>query len=310
MTKTHLVPTGTMAAALSAVLPKISGTTYFDPTDTLEDHLGMQPQTHSRVMNSMAWMLDNSCISQARTILFNRFKEVDPNEVKDFNAFCQDISENLSHESLYETESDEQTLAIMLSVRNHWHDAAARAAHANDTDYKSKSLRQLMEEEKPREANIGTRTNFQQLAKDEAGDDIEKAKRLYESYVLGAKLASEQQVDNNKKLMTTILEVLRTVKRYAPEEARFDQLPLTVQRRLTQFTVTLIERTRVEMASRLASQPIAFGRMREATLQTINALNKVLTTKFSLDGELENITSQTQTDMDRNAKRKAVCSID
>lgn len=297
-----------MAIALAA-LPAV-GTAYFDPIDTLEDHLGLQPQTHARIMSSMAWMLDNSCISQARTILFNRYSEAEQGDVKDFAAFCQDISENLSHESLYETEGDEQTLAIMLSVRNHWHDAAAHAAHAADTDYKSKSLRELMESEKPREANIGTRTNYQQLAKDEAGDDVEKAKRLYESYVLGAKLASEQQVVNNKKLMGTILEVLRTVKRFAPDEARFDQLPLTVQRRLTQFTIGLLERTRVEMASRLATQPIAFGRMREATLLAIGALNKVMTTKFSTAGELENTTSQVQTDIDRSAKRKAICTID
>lgn len=296
-----------MALALAA-LPS-TGTAYFDPIDMLEDHLGMQPVTHARVMSSMAWMLDNSCVSQARTILFNRFKDVDTDEVKDFDAFCQDISENLSHESLYEGEGDEQTLAIMLAVRNHWHDAAAHAAHAADIDYKSKSLRELMESEKPREANVGTRTNFQQLAKDEAGDDADKAKRLYDSYVLGAKLASEQQVNNNKKLMSTLLEVLRTVKRYAPEEARFDQLPLNVQRRLTQFTIGLLERTRVEMASRLASQPIAFGRMREATLQAITALNKVMTVKFNIDGELENVMSQTELNIGRNAKRVA-CSID
>lgn len=308
MSKTHTLPAGAMALALAA-LPT-TGTAFFDPTDTLEDHLGMFPMTHTRVMSSVAWTIDNTCINQARTVLFGRYEEVDTDEVKDFAGFCQDISENLSHDSLYEDESAEQTLAILLSIRNHWHDAAASAlAAADGGEYNPKSLRALMESEKPREANVGTRINFEQLAKDEAGDDVEKFKRVYADLLLADKIKSTNQVDSRKKLMGTTLEILRTVKRYAPEEARFDQLPITVQRRLTQAIIGVVTRVRVDEASRLASQPIAFSRMREATLQTITSLNNVMTTKFSTVGELENVTSQTETNIGRNAKRVA-CSID
>src|SRR3990167_4266078 len=98
----------------------------------------MQPTLHSRVLDSMAWMLDSSCISQARTILFERYKEVDHDAPDAFNDFCQDVAENLDHESLYGNEaqgSPEQTFAILLALRNQWHDAAARAASADNRDY-------------------------------------------------------------------------------------------------------------------------------------------------------------------------------
>lgn len=303
--KTHTVPTGTMAK-----LAVSTGTSFFDPIDLLEDHLGIQPVLHSRVLESMVWMLDSSCISQARSILFERYKEVDHDSADAFNNFCQDVAENLDHESLYADESPEQTLAILLALRDQWHDAAARAAAADDRDYKPKSLRQLMEEEKVKLADVGTRVNYKKLAELEAGSDVAKAERLYASYMEADAIAQTQRIDNNKKLMPTILEVLRTAKRYALESSRFDHLPLSVQRRLTTFAIGAVDRCKLDVAKKLSKQPIAFGHAAEAAYQATTALNHVITTKFNDTGELENITSQTAIDIGRREKRKAYCSID
>lgn len=306
LNKARIVPTGTMAKLVT------TGTSFFDPIDLLEDHLGTQPTLHSRVLDSMAWMLDSSCISQARTILFERYKDVDHTAPDAFNNFCQDVAENLDHPSLYGEEandSPEQTLAIMLALRDHWHDAAARAAAADNRDYKSKSLRELMESEKVKTADVGTRINYKKLAELEARGDTAKAERLYTSYMEADAMSSTQRVDGNKALMPTILELLRTVKRYAVESSRFDQLPLLVQRRLTTFTVGAVDRSKLEVAKRLSKQPIAFGHIAEAAFQATEALGHVIVNKFTDVGELENITSQVQTDINRNAKRVA-CSID
>ena len=302
--KNRTVPSGTMAK-----LAVSSGTSFFDPIDLLEDHLGSRPVLHARVLESMVWMLDNSCISQARSILFERYKEVDHDAVDAFNNFCQDVAENLDHESLYVDESPEQTLAILLALRDQWHDAAARAAASDDRDYKPKSLRQLMEDEKVKLADVGTRVNYKKLAELEAGSDTAKAERLYASYMEADAIASTQRVASNKALMPTILEVLRTAKRYALESSRFDQLPLPVQRRLTSFAVGVVDRCKLDVAKRLAKQPIAFGHVAEAAHQATVALNHVITTKFSDAGEMENITSQTEINIGRAAKRVA-CSID
>lgn len=305
------VPNGTMAKL--AVTTPTMGHNYFDVIDTLEDHLGIHPMLHSKVLDSMTWMLDSSCISQARSVLFERYKNVDHTMPDAFNDFCQDVAENLDHPSLYGDESDgspEQTLSIMMALRNHWHDAAAIAASADNRDYRPKSLRELMESEKVKPADVGTRINYKKLAELEARNDSAKAERLYDAYIQVGALASASRVDSNKALMPTILEVLRTVNRYAVETSRFDHLPLTLQRRLTTFAVGAVDRSKLEIAKRLAKQPIAFGHAAEAAFQATEALSLIILNKFSDDGELENITSQAQIDMDRAEKRKAICSID
>jgi len=308
ITKARQVPVGTMDKLNTTV-----GTSFFDPIDLLEDHLGTQPMLHSRVLDSMAWMLDSSCISQARSILFERYKEVDHTVTNAFDGFCQDVAENLDHPSLYAEESvgsPEHTLSVLMALRNHWHDAAASASAADNRDYRSKSIRELMESEKVKTADVGTRVNYKKLAELEARGDGAKAERLYTSYMHADELASTSRVNSNKALMPTILELLRTVNRYAVESSRFDHLPLTVQRRLATFTVGAVDRSKLEVAKRLAKQPIAFGHIAEAAFQATEALNLIIVNKYSDAGELENVTSQTQHDLDRNAKRKAICSID
>lgn len=305
------LPAGTMAKI--AVATPTAGHSFFDPIDLLEDHLGTQPALHSRVLESVTWMLDSSCISQARTILFERYKEVDHTEANAFQDFCQDVAENLDHPSLYAEDADgspEHTLSVLMALRNHWHDAAASAASADNRDYKAKSLRELMESEKVKPADVGTRVNYKKLAELEARGDEAKATRLYDSYMQADALASANRIDGNKALMPTILELLRTVNRYAVESSRFDHLPLVVQRRLTTFCVGSVDRSKLDIAKRLAKQPIAFGHIAEAAFQATEALNIVIVNKFSDAGELENITSQVQHDMNRNEKRKATCSID
>ena len=305
--KVHTIPAGTMAV-MATLLP-VSTNSFFDPIDLLEDNLGAQPALHSRVLESMVWMLDSSCISQARTVLFERYKEVDHDNTDAFKGFCQTVAEDLAHESLYEDESSERTLAILLALRDQWHDAAARAAAADDRDYKSKSLRELMEAEKVKEADIGTRVNFKKLAELEANGDVAKADRLYASYMEADAMSSASRVENNKSLMPTLLEVLRTVKHYALESSRFDHLPVNKQRQLTSFAVGVIDRVKIDVAKRFAKQPIAFGHIAEAARSARIALDVVIKQKYSDAGELENIRSQVSIDGERNAKRVA-CSID
>ena len=303
------VPKGTMNK-IETALP-ITGTSFFDPIDTLEDTMGNQPVLHSRVLDSLVWMLDNSCISQARSIFFERYKECDHTSPNAFDDFRQDVAENLDHPSLYGEDNEgspEHTLSILMALRDQWHDAAARASAADDRDYKPKSLRELMASEKIKPADVGTRVNYRVIADAEGMGDTAKADRLYASYMEADALGQAQRVDSNKALMPTVLEVLRTVKRYAAESSRFDHLPLVVQRRLTNFLLGAVARSRMDVAKRLSKQPIAFGHANEAAHQATIALNHVLATKFSDAGEMENITSQVAIDLGRNAKR--VASID
>lgn len=303
----HKVPKGTMAELLTA-LP-ITGTTYFDPIDTLEDTLGLQPKLHSRVLESMAWMIDNMCINQARTILFAHYAESDHETAQTFQDFCQYIAEALAHESLYIEEGIEQTLAQLLAVRNHWHDAAANATSADDRDYKAKSLREQMESEKAKPASIQVRVNFTKLAELEARGDAEKQKRLLDAYMQADEAATAQRVKSNKELTPVVLEVLRTANMYSNSDARFDQLPTEKQKQLTAFTIGAIDRCKVDVARRLAKQPIAFGHAAEAAYQATATLNRILKEKYSDVGELEYAGMPASVDK-HNREQKRVACID
>ena len=311
---TRIVPQGTMTA-LAAALPKeviTSGMTFFDPIDLLEDKLSTQPNLHARVLESMAWMMDSSCISQARSVLFKRYQQIETEHAHDvdFKGFCQTVAEDIDHESLYEEEGPESTLALLLALRNHWHDAAANAAATDDRDYKAKSLREQMETEKVKAADIGTRVNYRKVAELEGRGDAAKTERLYAAYMEADVISQTQRVEGNKDLMPVILEILHVANRYAVESSRFDELPLIKQKQLTAFVIGATDRSRTDIAKRLNRQPIAFGHLAEAAFEATEALNKVIVNKYSDIGELENVRSQTQTTMDRNAKRKAYLSID
>ncbi len=301
--RTHLLPTGTMATPLV-------GVAFFDPIDLLMDKMGHSPTLYSRVMDSMAWMLDASCINQARTTLFARYKTQEIEDCMNFKDFCQQVAEDISHDTLYEgDESNELTLATLLALREHWHDAAASAAAADDHDYKCKSLRQQLDEEKPQSASVDVRANFKAYAAIEAEGNTVLADELYAAMVAQDVIVAQSRAQSNKELIPVILEVLRAAQHHAPSSARFDHLPSTVQRRLTQFAIGAIERTVKDLTKKLAKQPLAFARAVVIAKATTVALSAVIKAKFSEAAELENVTSQTAIDIGRNAKRVA-CSID
>lgn len=307
--KTRIVPTGTVAAIQL-------GTNFFDPIDLLMDKLGNQPALYSRVMDSVVWMLDASCISGARNILFSRYAETDKELDDTFQDFCLNVHSELKHDSLYNLpsgeEGNEQTLAILLALRHDWHDAAQAAHSADDRDYNPKSLREQLENEKPSKANIGTRVNYKLMAKLEANGDEALEARLYESMIEADTARAIDRAHGNKELMPTVLEILRTVQTYAPSGARFDHLPLRKQKQLTAFTLGAIDRTMADLADKMKKQPIAFARTAEAAYQAKAAINLVLKAKYHDLGELENTPtpmSGTELTQGRNAKRVA-CAID
>ena len=295
------------------------GTTYFDPMDTLMDKMGAQAPLYSRVADSLTWMLDASCISQARNVLFTRYKNADVETRDTFSNFCLTIHAALKHDSLYrddvlEFQTPERTLSIMLALRHDWHDAVNSAFAADDRDYNPKSLRQLLENEKPQMASVAVRSNFAVLAKLEAKGDAAAEQRILNAMIEVDKINALERAHDNVSLAPTILEILRTVGNHAPDGARFDHLPLNKQKQLTEFSLGAIERSMVDMATRLRKQPLAFGRMAEAAFQTKEALNLVIRAKYAhLDDDLGNSTppkAQVAIDFERAQKRRAICTID
>ena len=295
MTKTHTLPAGTM--------DKIGNTTnYTCPMDVLETFMeGAAPELHAEVLSSLAWMVDSSAISQARNCLFERFAEA---EGMAFDEFTISIAADMQHESLYEHEGAEQTLAQLMSIGNQWHDAAASAASANGKDYKCKSMRELLADEKVKVVDSGVLKNFQLMAEAEAAGDKPKAERMLASYLLAHKLGEEERVRKAKELAPVLLEILRGASRHALESYRFENLPTSRQKQLVLFAGKTIERAMPKLAVRMSKTPIAFGRTAEAARSAGIALTK-LASSYEDAGALENCGSQVEIDIGRNAKRVA-----
>ncbi len=281
-------------------------TNYTNPMDVIEDKLLACAELYASVTNSLAWMVDTSAINQAKNVLFERYAEQDGEQ---FDEFILSVGQELQHESLYENEGSEQTLAQLLSLRMKWHDMAQSAASANNRDYSPSSLREQLENEKPMSLTGGALKNFTALAKAEAMGDMEKEERLLKLYMESHAIAETERIRKGKALRAPLLEIIRSANAYALESYDFESLPRSRQKQLATFAKSTIERVLPQLATRLAKQPIEFGRTMEAGRDALRALDKMLTDKFSDAGEMENIRSQTEINMGRNAKRVA-CSID
>ena len=297
------VAKGTMAE-LAVAKPTVI-TVYTDPLDIIEDKLGLHSKINSRVLESMAWLMDSMCITQARTVLFARYKEIDSSVQGAFEEFLQDVAENLDHPSLYEEDSNELTLAIMLALRTKWHDDAYHAVEADGRTYEPKSPRVQMESEKVKAPDVGTRANNLKSFMLETRNDAEAANRMVEAVEAQRLIVGARRVANNKDLINPVLEIFRTVSRYADQKFDFSMLPANKQKTFFNFANSTTEAKREELAERLAKQPMEYARIAEAVYQCKLAVDRVLATKFNGAEELENVRSQVEMDIDRREKRAA-----
>lgn len=309
MSKTHTISaTTTIGEKLVDAGVTYHGATYFDPIDLIEEYTSVHPAFYSRIMSSMAWRVDAMCIQAAKSILFARYSDSERDEKIGFTDFCLTIGAELLHESLYVEEGPEQTLARLLSVRNLYHEEAAKASALNDKDYRSKSLRELLEAEKVTPPSVETRQNYVEMAKSESNGDKALEARLYAAYCEADLASSGNRVERSKPLIAPILEILRSASQFAYDETRFDQLPFTNQRVMTAYAAKCVMRMRSEMAKITA--PISFGHLNECAVRCGKAFDQVMAAKFSEQDTLENAgLSQIELDHQRGQKRLA-CSID
>ena len=309
-TKTRTVPTGTMTALAAAMPEVVSGTSYFDPIDLLKDKMGDAPTLYAEVMKSMIWRIDTACLNQSATVLFEKFKDINSEEVVTFNEYLLHVAEYVAHDEWYEIDSNERTLAILLNIRKQWYDACQSALAADDKDFKPNSLRVQLESQKAKMTDVGTRANYKIMAEADAHGDAAEAELLYKSYLELDEVDAKNKVERAKPLIASKLVILHAAQAHSQDSFRFDHLPMNVQRSLTKFPLGAIDRVRKDLARFMSGQPFAFGRACSCAVKAKNALEKIIIKKYSDEGELENITSQVQIDMDRQAKRVAICSID
>lgn len=303
--RVHTLPAGTMAATIKPT----TSHAYFDVMDVIgkfED----EPAAHVAIMRSMAWTIDTTVINAARNVLFELYKEAEIDEgVEDrFSCFCQEVGSVVSSESWYETDGPVKDLADLLAIRTEWHDITQTACSRDDKDYNPRSLRELLEAEKPRVANVETREKLQQLAERSAKGDEVKAKLRLQQMLARDEAQAKDRAISGRKLIPALLSIIEAAARHAEHTVRFDQLSVQIQRKLTKAALNIVERAiETDVARRRDLSTLAYARILDIHDVVVEELSSVLKTRLNEDGELENaaIRPQVVIDHERNQKRVA-----
>lgn len=288
--RTHTLPTGSMAV-VPKVQPASTSFRYFDVLDTLakfED----TPEAFSPIMRSVIWSIDTACINAARNVLFALYKEAELNDSADpFGDFCQEVSEVVVADSWYYEDAGDnpvKELAMLLSIRNQWHDLGQAASAGDGRDYNPRSLRELLEAEKPQAVGVETREKLELLANRMAGGDETKAKLRLMQLVKREESLAVDRVNNGRKLVPTILAIIEAAGKHAEHDVRFDQLTLPIQRRLTRAAQQAVERAMVDVSKRRSLSTISYMLILDVYDVVKVELEQVLATRLSDDDELEN----------------------
>lgn len=308
------------------------GTTFFSPLDTIEEHL--EVKVHARlgspVMQSMTWMLNTACINAATTIMFDLYAaRADEDKPRTLVEYAGSIAENLDRDEVYagtkddnrecEIESNENTLAMLLGIRQSWYDLTKKYMAAADMSDNAQSawadkhkFSAMLVKGDNREVNSEEmaliKFDMTQLT-----TDPEELAQLIADKVKTVATVKEQSAAEKLKLAPVKLEILRTVGKHMKHEARFDQLPLRTQAMLTKFALTAINRPLDDLRTRMARrESLAYTHLSLAAIRAKRELEYVIKSKYNEVSELENTTSgvsHEKLDQARNEKSFA-CTID
>lgn len=308
-----------MADAITQVIH--TRNTNADPLDIIEKHLPNVNRSYwARVANSMAWRLDMAEINAARTILFDLYSmdelALDETPAEHFLRFCLDIHDVLRRDTIW-TENEACTQALVLNnLRHQWHETAQLAAAEDDRDYRPADLSEMLINEKPMKVRVETRGNYELIARHQAKKANVKTEvdreRVYQErldqFMRRDQMMAEQRVEDNRKLIPVIEAILDQIRLHTPAKAQsFHDLEPRTMRSLTDFAMQTVERVlENDMAKDRKVSMQAFGRMLEAQDAAIEELKKFRDDHCSDAGELENVRSQIEINIERGAKLDAI----
>lgn len=281
MTRTHTVPAGTMAQALTnaGIAPESTsttthGTAYFDLMDTLNDVL-VHALFRARVLSSMAWAFDTAAINTARSVFWDTHQEsTQAGHIDNFANFLNKMSEMRANENYVEDLGFElgagklQSLSLLIKLARSWHDAAQGAAVAANVKYAPKTVEQLLASEKPQQVDALTIAKLDALVdatfdgEDHTPEEVEEAKKLIaaqQNERMAAMHASRQMIT------PAVLRIMAYADYHDTDATEFWQLPIELQARLINNAISSIDRTITDLASYRSITSIEYiGLIKEA----------------------------------------------
>ena len=282
-----------MALALAVVAPAIThGVNYYDVMDTIDEIVS--PVLKASVTNSLAWSIDTAVINKARDV-FYRLREAHADSQEDsaeesgidkFNNFIRAIAiaksgDQYGQDLGFEENTGALTeLALLVSIRQMWHDKATQAAAVDKSKFTPKSLEELIASEKVRSVDDETRVKLSTLAEFASRGKPERVAQITADLI---KLEQNKYVTQHKSrtlVAPAVINIIamaeyRDIDSYRDEMSgvRFHQLAIETQSRLIKAARGAVERSITNLASRKGVSQFAFAT--EILPEAYDAMDKI-----------------------------------
>lgn len=262
MTKTHNVPQGTMSQKLVEAGVPQSNFVYFDLLETIDEQLVVSTELKARVFSSMAWMLDNSIINEARAVFFETYRESLGAEgissIDKWNEFIATMNDTKAagehvEEVGFSASTSYDKLCTMLNMRKFWHDEAQRVA---TRPYEPKSLAELLASEKVRTTGVDSRAKLQMRAQFASPTDEAIQKKILESLIgkNDANLAKQHAL--RQSINPAVLRILEMATNSASVKPSYDgecppfhEMPQGLRVSLVNAAIGAVERGLANLAN-------------------------------------------------------------
>lgn len=255
--------------------------TYFDPQDLVGEFAS--PHLKYKVRSSMAWSIDNACITAGRNLFYGMNQER-AETIDDFNEFISKVAEVSANESynvdlgFEENTGNLQLLSMLLVLRRQWHDSALTAAKAlPGVKYEPASLEALMAKEKQRTLDEDTLVKTETLAKMACRRHPDRYEATL-AMMLKAKEARYKKQHEGRKLTAPAIANLFTVAEYRgnADEVAFHQLADELQLRLINGTKSAVERALEDLAEWKGITSVAYAQLCAEGFDALDDLEKVI----------------------------------
>ena len=298
MSKSHIIPAGTMATAFAAAqVAAVSNYNYFDPIDFLDDTI-KSPALKERVLSYMAWKIDMTIINAARNLFWESYKDSNDDIAIDFEEFIVGFRGVVDQASTFGSGAA-LTLVKMLSMRSTWHAyASASSVHMN-RDYKERELSDMIIQDDKRIVALDT-TKIKISADDASYGDPVMAAELFKRDVAVAHKKEADRRETRLKLRPCVLATLDAAMAYGCESANFWELDLELQAQLTRAAIAAVESAKKQLSTTASITTYDYRDIIVDAREVSAKLAEVIEKKFS-----DTVDTQTNIDHARLSEYKA-----
>lgn len=298
MSKSHTIPTGTMANAFAAAqVAAVSNYNYFDPIDFLDDTI-KSPALKERVLSYMAWKIDMVIINAARNLFWESYKDSNDDVAVDFEEFIVGFRGVVDQSSTFGSGSA-LTLVKLLSMRSIWHAYAAASSSYMNRDYKERDLAEMIVQDDKRVVTLDT-SKIKIAAEEASYGDADMADQLFKRDVAVALKKEADRRETKLKLRPCVLATLDAARACHCESANFWELDLELQAQFARAAIAAIESAKKQLSTTASVTTHDFRDIIIDAREVGAQLAEVLEKKYS-----DTVDTQTNIDHARLSEYKA-----